>query len=177
MSICCSSLVRGDLAEGEEVASSQGLCVFCSKEAKRSVSVTGLIDELVLVQESSNCTQRTHLKYLNGVEHEWLERQVSKADSVKGHCGGKRSCAGILSPCWQSWFWQRDISYVHKHLPTVSTNSKQIVPVRVADMLSFSKLASLYAGFKDWTAWHYNYLHFWIKRCLMCCIFLEVMFM
>lgn len=58
--------------------------------------------------------QWTHLKYLNGVKHEWLGHRVSKATSVDGN-----TATVTLSPCWQSWFCLRDSGDVQKLVPAV----------------------------------------------------------
>lgn len=160
--IRCFPLLCGGFVEGEQAASSQDLCVFCSEEAKHSPAAAcpspAWWMNWCLSKSQVIAPQRTHLKYLNSVEHEWLGHRVSKATTVKGHCGWKRSVAVILSPCWQSWFCLRDTSDVHKHVPTVQPTANTTVTVRVGDMLSLSKLASLYADTKRWIAWLYHFV-------------------
>lgn len=47
--------------------------------------------------------QRTHLKYLNIVEHEQFGHQISKTAVVKRLCGWNGSLTAILTPCKHRW--------------------------------------------------------------------------
>lgn len=166
-----------------------GLYVFCSEKAKHNPAAAcpspAWWMNWCLSKSQVIAPPQTHLKYLNGVEHEWLGHRVSKATTVKGHCGRKRSVTVILSLCWQSGFCLRDTSDVHKHVPTVQPTANKTVTVRVGDMLSCCKLASQCADTKRRIAWHYHFvflmweysnriimltvsgLCFWVKQCLI----------
>lgn len=91
------------------------------------VSITCLMDKLVFVQESCNCTTMDPFEIFKHCRS-WTARASSfKSHTVKGHCGWKRSVTVVLSPCWQSGFCLRDTSDAQKHVPRVQQTSNKTV--------------------------------------------------
>lgn len=87
--------------------------------------------------------QRTHLKYLNSVEHEWLEDRVSKA--AMATVGENILSLWYSAPAdradsdWGTW-----AMYINMSQQLSQVQTKQLdKTVREGDLLSFNKLLQM----------------------------------
>lgn len=137
-----------EFVEGQSPASSQDACVLqWGNLAKNLAAVCpspAWWMSWCLSKSHVIAPQRPHLKYLNGVEHEWLGRPVSKATAEDDCdtqprltepmlCEGHRRCTRTRANSW--------------------ANGKQNRPAE-----PFSELASLYFTAEHYVVWHSDFI-------------------